>query len=142
MLKSEVEFIRPLAQQSGVGLELDESLGEVEIAADSSGLQQVLLNLACNALRHTRTGGKIRISGRVESRGAQKVASILFADTGEGIRPEHLSHLFEPGFTTTGQSPGLGLTVCHRIVEQHRGKISVDSQLGRGTVFCMEFPIL
>jgi signal transduction histidine kinase len=63
-------------------------------------------------------------------------------DTGIGIRAEDLAHIFEPGFTTGRQSAGLGLTVCQRIVEQHRGTIRVSSEAGKGTTFHIEFPIL
>jgi signal transduction histidine kinase len=70
------------------------------------------------------------------------VAVVEFSDTGSGIRPEDLTHIFKVGFTTTGQTPGLGLAVCRRIVEQHKGTIDVRSKLGQGTTFRMEFPVL
>jgi two-component system sensor histidine kinase FlrB len=142
VLKNCVEFIRPLAQQKGVNIILRETLNQTEIAGDSNGLRQVLLNLACNALRHTAAGGAISIDATVETNQAGPIAVIEFADTGSGIRPDDLPHIFKVGFTTTGQTPGLGLTVCQRIVEQHRGSIDVCSQLGQGTTFRMEFPLL
>jgi signal transduction histidine kinase len=142
VLKGSVEFIRPLAQQRGVNLTLRESLNRAEIAGDSNGLRQLILNLACNALRHTQPGGKISIAAVVETRELGRTAVVEFADSGSGIRPEDLPHIFKVGFTTTGQTPGLGLTICQRIVEQHRGTINVRSQLGQGTTFHMEFPVL
>ncbi|MFY9648263.1 MAG: ATP-binding protein [Terriglobales bacterium] len=140
-LKVCVEFIRPLAQQKGVTLHLQETLKDAEINGNSSGLRQIILNLACNALRHMESGGEIAITANVEKTESGRNAVITFADTGSGIRPEDLPHIFQMGFTT-GQTPGLGLTVCKRIVEQHSGTISVRSQLGRGTAFRIEFPIL
>jgi K+-sensing histidine kinase KdpD len=141
-LRSATNFVQPLARQSGITLSPQLTLGLTEIAADAGGLQQVILNLACNALRHTSAGGNITVAGSVESRGELKIAVIEVADTGNGIRSEDLPRIFEPGFSTTKQSPGLGLAVCQRIVEQHRGTISVRSQLGKGTMFHMEFPVL
>lgn len=142
VLKGCVEFIRPLAQQKGVTITLREILSQAEIAGDSNGLRQVLLNLACNALRHTAANGVISIVATVEAKQSGPIAVIEFSDTGSGIRPEDLPHIFKVGFTTTGQTPGLGLTVCQRIVEQHCGSINVRSQLGQGTTFRMEFPLI
>jgi len=141
-LRSAVNFVQPLARQSKITLTSRLSLGEIEIAADAGELQQVILNLVCNALRHTPVGGVITLSGAVEPRGGQQVAIVEVGDTGRGIRPEDLPHIFEPGFSTSRQSPGLGLTVCQRIVEQHGSAITVRSEIGKGTVFHMEFAVL
>jgi PAS domain S-box-containing protein len=142
VLQGSVEFIRPLAQQRGVTLTLKTLLNGEEIAGDPNGLRQVILNLACNALRHTNPGGEITISALVATRETQRRVVIQFADSGSGIRPEDLPHIFKVGFTTTGQTPGLGLAVCQRIVTQHHGTIEVFSRLGQGTSFHMEFPVL
>jgi len=142
VLKSSVEFVRPLAQQSGVKLLVNLTLGEAEISGDAGSLQQVILNLACNALRHTASEGKITVSAKLETRGASRVAVVEFTDNGSGIRPEDLARIFEAGFTTARQSPGLGLTICQRIVEQHQGSIAAQSEPGKGTTFRMEFPVL
>jgi signal transduction histidine kinase len=142
VLRSAVNFVQPLARQAGIGLMFQHTLGDAKIAADGSELQQVILNLVCNALRHTPAGGLITISARLETRAGQPCAVLAVADTGHGIRAEDIAHLFEPGFTTHRQSPGLGLTVCQRIVEQHLGTIVVRSQLGKGATFHMEFPVL
>jgi signal transduction histidine kinase len=141
-LRVGVEFIRPLAQQIGVKLTLRETLRDAEIAGNSSGLRQIILNLACNALRHTPPDGEIRMTAVVEAAASGRTAVIEFTDTGCGIDPKDLPHIFDAGFTTTGQTPGLGLTICQRIVEQHGGTIKVRSELGRGTTFRMEFPVL
>jgi two-component system, sensor histidine kinase FlrB len=142
VLKGSIEFVRPLAQQKGVDLTLRETLGRAEISCDSNGLRQIVLNLTCNALRHTQPDGEITITAGVEEGASGPTAVLEFADTGSGIRPEDLPHVFKVGFTTTGQTPGLGLTVCQRIVAQHHGAISIRSQLGQGTVVRMEFPVL
>ncbi len=141
-LRGWVEFIRPLAQQKNVDLTLRETVKDAKIGGNSSGLRQIILNLACNALRHTQAGGEINVMAAIEVTAPGAMVVIEFADTGSGIQPEDLPHIFKMGFTTTGQTPGLGLTVCQRIVEQHRGTITVRSQWGRGTTFRMEFPVL
>ena len=140
-LRVATEFVRPLADQNAVILRLHVTLGDARITGNASSLRQIILNLACNSLRHTQPGGEIAITATVEAKELGETAVIVFADTGSGIRLEDLPHIFKVGFTT-GQTPGLGLTVCKRIVEQNGGTITVHSQLGRGTAFRMELPIL
>jgi two-component system sensor histidine kinase AtoS len=62
-------------------------------------------------------------------------------DTGPGLRPEHHARLFEPFFTTKENGTGLGLAITRRIVEDHGGRIAVESRLGEGTVFELRFPV-
>jgi two-component system sensor histidine kinase FlrB len=142
VLKGSIEFVRPLAQQKGVELTLREALNNAQISGDSNGLRQMILNLACNALRHTQPGGAITVTAALKTMASGQTAVVEFADTGSGIRPEDLPHIFKVGFSTTGQTPGLGLTVCQRIMEQHNGTVNVRSQLGRGTIFSLQFPVL
>jgi two-component system sensor histidine kinase FlrB len=142
VLKGSIEFVRPLAQQKGVELTLREALNSAQISGDSNGLRQMILNLACNALRHTQPGGAITVTAATKTMASGQTAVVEFADTGSGIRPEDLPHIFKVGFSTTGQTPGLGLTVCQRIMEQHNGTVNVRSQLGRGTIFSLQFPVL
>ena len=70
-------------------------------------------------------------------------ASIAFTDTGVGIPPENMTHLFEPFFTTRppGQGTGLGLYVCRNVVEKHGGRIEVESQVGQGSTFHVYLPV-
>ena len=117
-----------------INLEIDNE----EIEGDPNGLQQVILNLAINAFRHTPTGGSLNISARLRD----NLVMVDFADTGEGIAEENLKNIFNPGFSGSNQRPGLGLTVCQRIMDQHRGTIRVQSRACQGTRFCLEFHIL
>jgi two-component system sensor histidine kinase FlrB len=136
-LRSLHDFLRPLAQQARVRMELVQSLDGVMLAADRHRLEQVLLNLALNAFRFMPGGGILRISGRgVEKNGA----AIVVADTGPGIAPENLVRIFDAGFTTRTGSPGLGLAVCRTIMQQHGGSITATSRPGRGTKFVLQFP--
>ncbi len=141
VINSSLDFVRPLAKQNNVDLTLRENLAHAEIAGDADGLKQVLLNLLCNALRHTPAGGEITITSSIDPRETGPAAVIDVTDTGNGISADALPQIFEPGFTTTGSS-GLGLAVCRHIVEQHGGKISARSQAGKGATFQVEIPLL
>ncbi|MDT8446533.1 MAG: PAS domain S-box protein [bacterium] len=102
-------------------------------------INQVFLNLIINAAQAIETQGKITLT--TESSGGE--VRIRVADTGAGIKPEHLPKLFEPFFTTkdVGRGTGLGLSVTYNIVKGHSGKIEVKSQLGQGTEFTLQLPI-
>ncbi|MGA9798737.1 MAG: ATP-binding protein [Terriglobales bacterium] len=141
-LRSALDFVRPLAEQAGVRLEVRDETEDVEIAGDAGAIQQVILNLTCNALRHTPAGGRITVCARVETQDSGRMVIVQFADTGNGISSPHVERLFEPGFSTTSQSPGLGLAVCRRIIRQHNSVITAASPVKRGAMFHMEFPVL
>jgi signal transduction histidine kinase len=138
VLQNGVAFIRPLAEQAGIRLTLNTNIDSVEIEGDSNALQQVILNLAINAFRHTPMGGALAISARKQD----GIAIVDFADTGEGIAEENLPKVFNAGFSGSSQRPGLGLTICQRIMEQHQSTISVQRRACKGTRFSLEFPIL
>jgi len=134
------EFLQPLAQQSGVFLEVLNERDGVEFAADRHSLEQVLLNLALNAFRVMPGGGWFRLAGRVACGAEGPVVEISATDTGPGIAPQHLERIFEAGFTTRPGSAGLGLAVCKKIVEQHGGSIVVSNRPSSGAFFRMTFP--
>jgi PAS domain S-box-containing protein len=102
-------------------------------------LNQVFLNLLNNARQAIEGEGTITITTSV----VDHQVSIRFADTGGGISPDDLKKIFDPGFTTKGVrvGTGLGLSICYQIIEDHRGKISVKSELGRGTTFTIWLPL-
>lgn len=101
-------------------------------------IQQVFLNLLVNALDATDAGGCVTISTNREDTGVE----VTVADTGRGIPPEHLERIFEPFFTTkpVGKGTGLGLYLCHQIVESLHGKITVVNQPSAGAVFRVWLP--
>ena len=140
VLQDAVEFVRPLSEKAGVKIFLKEELGPIEIAGSHGELQQVIFNLAINAFQHTEAGGEFRIGARCVHRPEGRFALVEASDTGRGIKPEHLARIFEPGFTTR-QGPGLGLTICRKIVQQHGGTLGVRSQVGQGSTFCLELPV-
>lgn len=140
VLKDAVGFVRPLVEQAGLDLQTSDSLPEITINGDAVALQQVVLNLVCNAIRHTPAGGTITVSSYIKSATNGGIAAICISDTGSGIAEKNIARIFEAGFSTT-QTPGLGLAVCKRIVEHHNGQIGVQSQTGTGASFRLEFPI-
>jgi signal transduction histidine kinase len=142
LLRDTTEFLRPLAQQRNMQVTLISRIGEIRIAADPHRLQQVFFNLSLNAFRAMAAGGAlfVRMDWAAGEQGRQ--VQVDFEDRGAGIQAEHLPNLFSPGFSTNPGSPGLGLTVCKTVVEQHKGNIAVKSALGRGSTFSVFFPVL
>jgi two-component system sensor histidine kinase FlrB len=144
-ISSSVEFARPIADQAGISLIFESDHSGVRVQGNSSGLQQVVLNMVCNAIRHTRSGGTVRVLVREskDGRGLEPGrAIVLFEDTGGGIAAQDLERIFHFGFSGNGNTSGLGLSVCSQIVQQHGGLIRVDSKLGVGTRFHVELPSL
>jgi len=137
-----VDFVRPIADQGGISLVFLSANNALHINGNEQAIQQIVLNIVSNAIRHTATGGEVRISIRDVARKSGKAALITIADTGCGIPAEVIERIFEPGFSGSGDSPGLGLTVCKRLIEQLGGKICVSSRPSKGTSFQLEFPVL
>jgi PAS domain S-box-containing protein len=111
--------------------------------ADPGQLQQVFLNLIMNAeteVKLVHGGGKLSI----KTEQIDGNLRISFKDNGLGIAKENLERIFNPFFTTrkVGQGTGLGLSVCHGIVTEHKGRIWAESQLGRGATFIVELPVV
>ena len=117
---------------------LDQDLPEIN--GDANRLQQVVLNLCLNAREAMADGGSIGIETR--TRDGDVVLEVR--DTGHGIKPEDLGQIYEPFFSTkpVGQGTGLGLSVTYGIVDQHDGRIEVDSEVGVGTTFTVLLPVL
>ncbi len=113
------------------------------VSADEGMLDQVLLNLAVNARDAMPGGGHLTIeTSGVDGDDGRPFVCLRVSDTGTGIAPEHLPHIFEPFFTTkgVGKGTGLGLAMSYGIVQQHGGRIEVDTEAGRGTTFRVLLP--
>lgn len=143
-IEAAVETVRPAAESKGVRVEkfLDPLAGP--ISGDPGRLQQVIWNLLTNAVKFTPRGGKIQVVlKRVNSH-----IEISVADTGSGIRPEFLPHLFErfrqadPSTTRKHGGLGLGLSIVKQLVELHGGAVSAKSDgEDRGATFTVELPL-
>jgi PAS domain S-box-containing protein len=119
--------------------EFDES--SAPIHADRQQLRQVFLNLMTNAGDAMPEGGVLTVRVYDENESSRVV--IEFADTGRGISASDLKKVWEPFFTSKaeGKGTGLGLSICSRIVEEHGGTISLESELGKGTTVCLALPV-
>ncbi len=109
-------------------------------------IQQVFANIILNAQQAMPTGGELKITAQNIMDEKTKVTSMVkieFTDTGCGISEENLSHIFEPFFSTKAKekSVGLGLAICYQIIQDHKGKIEVKSQVGKGSTFTITLPI-
>jgi signal transduction histidine kinase len=104
-----------------------------------SQLNGVFVNVLMNAAQAIEGEGKIFIETLRDGNNIK----VKFTDTGEGIPAEDLERIFEPGFTTKSpdEGTGLGLAICKRTMEEHHGRIEVESEIGRGTSFTVVLPI-
>ena len=108
-------------------------------------IEQILLNLIINARQAMPRGGRLRIEVRDNPR--THMVELKVADTGVGIPPERLRLIFEPFYTTKEPDAhghggtGLGLSVCRQIIEQHQGRIRVESLVGKGSTFTVKLPV-
>jgi two-component system sensor histidine kinase FlrB len=141
-MQSGVEFVNPIAEQAGVILSFSGDEDDLKIQGNENLLRQIILNLTCNTIRHTAAGGTIAVSTKRVSRHKKTRAIVEVTDTGCGIQPHVIDRIFEVGFSATGDTPGLGLAVCKRLMTAHGGEIRVSSKVNRGTTFQLEFPIL
>jgi signal transduction histidine kinase len=134
-------FLVPMARQAHVELCLRNRLQGVWFPAERHRLEQVLLNLVLNALRAMPGGGWVEVAGHQVRHGDAAAIAISVSDTGPGIAPEQARKIFEPGFSTRRDGPGLGLAVCKKIVEQHGGSLAATNRTGSGACFTLMFPL-
>jgi signal transduction histidine kinase len=128
-------------------ISVETALNDVpNVLAMGNQIQQVLLNLLINARQAMPSGGRLLI--RLEHDAAAEMVDLVIRDTGCGIPADKLPRIFEPYFTTkTGPDEtgtggtGLGLASCRQIIEAHRGRIRVESTVGKGTQFSIKLPI-
>lgn len=139
-IEAAVEFVRPIADQANVALTFSPADVPLTIEGNEDGIRQIILNLTCNAIRHTAADGRIEVAVSGEDRPGGSVAVVEVRDTGCGIPDEQIGRLFEAGFSGAGETPGLGLAVCQRLMRQHRGSIRVFSRINEGSNFQLEFP--
>lgn len=135
-----VVFVEPEMRRHSIDLRTAYDVHAPRVAVDRKYLQQALLNLVLNArqaIEATGRGGQIFVTTN-QSRGH---AAINVTDTGPGIAPEVLPRIFDAFFSTKKGGTGLGLPTSRRIVEEHGGKLSVESEPGKGTSFTITLPL-
>lgn len=128
---------RKYALQHGVDVAASVDEGLPDIMADADQIKQVLVNLISNAVQAIPHGGTVRIEARRDG----ETVSLTVADDGIGIGRDDLAHVFDPFHTNREGGTGLGLTIVHRIVDEHGGRIGVESRLDEGTTFTVRLPI-
>ncbi|MFP4179929.1 MAG: two-component system sensor histidine kinase NtrB [Spirochaetaceae bacterium] len=132
-----VGFVKYEAEESGVHVEtkLGSTISKVEI--DEKFIKQALMNIVKNGIAAMEGGGVLTISTRED----EGYVHTDISDTGVGISDEKITKIFEPYYTTKDFGSGLGLTVVYKVVREHGGEISVQSQEGEGTVFTISLPV-
>jgi signal transduction histidine kinase len=144
VIRDTLSLVEHQMKTAQIKLDIDLAEDLPAISGNPGKLQQVFLNLLLNAKDAMPGGGqlcmKTQANGHVEA---------VISDTGSGIAPEHLKRIYDPFFTTkTSPRPGdrrgtgLGLAVSYGIIQEHAGKIEVQSAVGEGTTFYLEFPLL
>jgi signal transduction histidine kinase len=136
------------AEQKDLAMHLDTSADAIALMCDPEALQRIATHLVSNAIKFTPEGGCVQVHLGVADGGAARPESVVLqvADTGRGISPDFLPHLFEAFHQESGglarefEGPGLGLAVTHRFVELLGGSIEVDSTEGEGTTFTVHLP--
>ncbi|MEN6437724.1 MAG: ATP-binding protein [Syntrophobacter sp.] len=137
MLDYSFRLVQSDTKDRGIQLECFLEPDDFEMEADPDRFAQIMLNLYLNAFQAMEGGGILRVDaslreGRVE---------IRVSDTGTGIPPEHLPHIFDPYFTTKPKGVGLGLANVHKLVEAHGGTIEAQSTIMKGTAITLRFPV-
>jgi hypothetical protein len=139
-LNTTVEHAVMLARQQvlsrPIKIELLKAPDLPEVEHDSDQVHQVLLNLLLNAVQAMEKTGTVKVE--IDKR--DSFASVVVSDTGRGIAPQNLPNIFRPFYTTKGDGTGLGLSLAHRIVEDHHGRIEVSSVVGKGSTFTVLLP--
>lgn len=142
LVEAVVATLESLATEHGITLEV-EAIEPVSLLGDEARLMQVVINLLENAILYTNAGGRVYVTAH--NKNAQ--ACLIVRDTGIGIAPEHLPHIFDRFYRvdparvrTEGGNSGLGLAIVDWIVKAHGGSIAVESQVGQGSTFTVVFP--
>ncbi len=148
VLDHSLRMVRPQLEGRLISLNRSFKAAPDAIKGDDYQLEQAFVNLLLNAIEAMGPNGSLTVATELVADARPKAVStggaqvrIAIADTGVGIAPKDLKHLFEPFFTTKQQGTGLGLTIARRIVQEHRGDISVQSRVNEGTTFNIFLPV-
>jgi signal transduction histidine kinase len=136
-LQALVEFQEPEMRDAGVALRFYPGSDVGQVAADWDHLQAAVGNLLRNAKEATPVGGEVMVSTTREG----DFALLRVTDTGSGIAPELQARVFEPYFSTKKAGNGLGLPTVRRVVDEHGGTVSMESEIGKGTQFSLRLPV-
>ncbi len=138
LLQEVSRFAAVGAARQGIAVEVQVAAGLPTIEADAEGLRTCVLNLVTNAIQAMPRGGRLQLAARPLPDGLVEIA---VRDTGVGISEADLEAVFEPYFSTREGGTGLGLAITRRIIEEHDGRIEVESRVGEGTEFRIVLPV-
>ncbi len=140
VVQKTLTLVQNMIDVSNIETKVNTAEGMPHVFVDENQMQQVLVNLITNAVQAMPQGGKLYIGTRAGRSGG--TVEITVMDTGKGIPPEFLPHIFDPFFSTKGEGgTGLGLSVSYGIIRNHNGEIRVESKVGVGTTFTIELPL-
>jgi signal transduction histidine kinase len=139
IVQSVLEGLKREISSKGISLEEKIDPDSELMLANSAKLRQVLINLLRNAIEAMGKGGELSISVSAFER--PNMAAISIADTGSGLSKKELARIFDPFYTTKSKGSGLGLFIVGRLVKELGGKLTVDSQLGKGTTFTIHLEV-
>src|SRR5439155_17575904 len=131
-----VESMRAEGERTNITVAGEYADGPLTVEGDRFALGRVYRNLITNAIQATAPGGRVTVT----TRRAGNLVEVRVTDTGSGIPADRLSAIFDDFVTTKRRGLGLGLAISKRIVEQLDGTIVVESEVGRGTAFTLQFP--
>lgn len=139
-IQKTIKLMQNSLDVSNIETKLDLKDGLPPVFIDEHQIQQVFVNLITNAVQAMPGGGTLFICSREGS--INGLVEVTIMDTGKGIPPEFLPHIFDPFFSTKGEvGTGLGLSVSYGIIKNHRGNIRVESKVGGGTTFTIDLPV-
>ena len=148
IIDTSVKLVAPHAARQSIQVRRDLRSRSDFVAADKDQLQQVLLNLMLNAIQASENGSSLELSTesvdgdhRDDDGEEKSFIRLDVRDTGRGIAPDVLPHIFDPFFTTKSEGTGLGLSVSYNIIAEHKGRLEVTSELGKGTCFSIYLPV-
>ncbi len=147
LIKRKLDQFRPLAEAKRIVLDFKGIDGLPPVSADWLRMEQVLANLLSNAIRHTAEGGRVTVYLSDTKLNGEPAVTAAIADTGEGIAPDKLEHIFDRFYRiedsrarTEGNGAGLGLAIVKQMVAAHGGEVRVESKPGEGTTFFVTLP--
>ncbi|MBA4251289.1 MAG: hybrid sensor histidine kinase/response regulator [Chlorobiaceae bacterium] len=144
LIKTTIEFLDLEIKKKNIQVEFSSEISEIKLNADSSEMNRVFTNILSNAIKYNREKGKIGINISID----ENYFVVKVSDTGIGLKEEDKERLFQEFFRaknekTRGiQGTGLGLSIVKRIVESYAGKIEVESEFGKGSVFIIRLPVV
>jgi len=137
ILENVLDFLYYEISEKSIAIEKDYSPKVPLMPLDDAQIRQAFFNIIKNAIEAMPNGGQLKVASDVR----KEEVIITFADTGEGIADEDLSRIFEPYFTTKQKGSGLGLMIVYKIINDHGGRIEVESKRGKGTSINVFLPI-